>query len=348
MPEQTKKIRIFVASPGDVHEEREHLKAVVDELNTTIAPFKRLSLELVKWESHATPSMGRPQGVINTQLGQYDIFVGIMWKRFGTPTGKAESGTEEEFQLAYKQWENTKSIRILFYFCQDPFMPRKVDEIAQLQKVLEFREFLGGIGLTWEYSDSNEFPNVVRPHLARILLDTSVCEEGAKPPKSTSESDNTKKVTVTDSISITDSVEATVIRKRPRIFISSSSHDLALVHKLASLLKDIDVEVIRWDQGVFSAGRSVLEAFDSVLSNIDAAIVLLGSEPPSPNIMFELGMMQGKYGRSRTIVLSPENASLPSDLMGIIYLRYTKDTIESIMPNLHRELMHMGLLKNKR
>jgi hypothetical protein len=53
MPEQTQKIRIFVASPGDVHKEREHLKAVVDELNATIAPFKKLSLELVKWESHA-------------------------------------------------------------------------------------------------------------------------------------------------------------------------------------------------------------------------------------------------------------------------------------------------------
>ena len=70
MTEQTQKIRIFVASPGDVQKEREHLKAVVDELNTTIAPFKKLSIELVKWESHATPSMGRPQGVINSQLGQ--------------------------------------------------------------------------------------------------------------------------------------------------------------------------------------------------------------------------------------------------------------------------------------
>jgi hypothetical protein len=94
-----------------------------------------------------------------------------MWKRFGTPTGKAESGTEEEFQLACRQWESTKSIRILFYFCQDPFMPKKVDEISKFQKVIEFKEFLSGLGLTWEYSNSGEFPNVVRPHLARILLD---------------------------------------------------------------------------------------------------------------------------------------------------------------------------------
>ena len=166
MSEVTKKIKVFVASPGDVGRERESVKSVIDELNTTIAPYKGLTLELVKWETHATPSMGRAQGVINSQLGQYDIFVGVMWKRFGTPTGKAESGTQEEFQLAYEQWATTKSIRILFYFCQAPFMPRGLDEIAQLQKVVEFKESLAKLGLTWEYSSSAEFPNM---RVSRIL-----------------------------------------------------------------------------------------------------------------------------------------------------------------------------------
>jgi hypothetical protein len=62
------KLRLFVASPGDVQEERDHLKRVVDELNTTVAPFKNAVVELVRWESHCQPSMGRPQGVINDQI----------------------------------------------------------------------------------------------------------------------------------------------------------------------------------------------------------------------------------------------------------------------------------------
>lgn len=347
MPEHTQKIRIFVASPGDVGKEREYLKTVVDELNTTIAPFKGLSLELVKWETHATPSMGRAQAVINSQLSEYDIFIGIMWKRFGTPTGKADSGTQEEFQLAYKQWEESKSIRILFYFCQAPFMPRKVEEITQLQKVVEFRESLASVGLTWEYLDSDEFPNVVRPHLARIILDTPSEGERLATPETPETPSTHKEITVTDSISVKDSVEAVIVRKKPRIFISSSTEDLALVAKLSVLLESMNIEVIRWDQGIFSAGRTILEAFDSALSNIDAAIVLLGSDSPSPNIMFELGMMQGKYGRAKTIVLSPENAKLPSDLLGIIYLRYSKDNIESITLNLQRELQHMGLIESE-
>jgi len=356
MPEDTKKIRVFVASPGDVGQEREGLKAVVDELNTTIAPYKGLSLELVKWETHATPSMGRAQGIINSQLGQYDIFIGIMWKRFGTPTGRAESGTHEEFQLAYEQWESTKSIRILFYFCQAPFMPRTVDEIAQLQKVVEFREFLANIGLTWEYSNSAEFPNIVRPHLARIILDTpSIAKESTAIETSLPETAKTQSIspepiniTLHDSISISDSVEVSVTRKQPSVFISSSVEDLNAVSELSSLLESLGINVIRWDEYGFSVGRTIIEAFESTLLKVDAAIVLLGDGTPPSNLMFELGMLQGKLGRRRTVVLSSENSKLPSDVLGTIFLRYSIGNVKAIMPNLQREFQHMGLIDYKR
>jgi hypothetical protein len=357
MPEDTKKIRVFVASPGDVGRERQGLKSVIDELNTTIAPYKGLSLELVKWETHVTPSMGRAQGVINSQVGQYDIFIGIMWKRFGTPTGRAESGTHEEFQLAYKQWESTKSIRILFYFCQAPFMPLTVDEIAQLQKVVEFREFLSNIGLTWEYSNSDEFPDIVRPHLARIILDTpsvtkgsTVIETATMPEtiKTPSISHTPINITVHDSVSFSDSVEVSVTRKQPSVFISSSAEDLNTVRELSSFLEALGIKVIRWDKTGFSFGRTIIEAFESTLSKVDAAIVLLGDGSPSSNLMFELGMLQGKLGRTRTVVLSLENSKLPSDVLGTIYLRYSIGNVKAIMPNLQREFQHMGLIDIKK
>ena len=353
MPEDSKKIKVFVASPGDVEQERNSLKSVIDELNTTIAPYKGISLELVKWETHATPAMGRAQGVINSQLGQYDIFIGIMWKRFGTPTGRAESGTQEEFQLAYKQWESTKSIRILFYFCRAPFMPRAVDEITQLQKVVEFREFIAKLGLTWEYSNSDEFPNIVRPHLARIILDTpsgreeDIEKETPLTPDALSTPDTPIEVRVNENISIVDRVEATIIRKKPSIFITSSIRDLKMVSELSLLIESMGFDVIRWDQEGFSTGRTIIEAFESILSKIDAAIVLYGDGSASPNVLFELGMLQGKLGRTKTIVLSSESAKLPTDLLGTIYLKYSKENMQSIMPNLQRELLHMGLLEDE-
>lgn len=341
MSEQVKRIRVFVASPGDVIKERESLKSVVHELNTTIAPYKGLVLELVKWETHATPDMGRAQGVINSQIGKYDIFIGLMWKRFGTPTGKAESGTEEEFRLAYDEWKNTKSIRILFYFCQAPFMPRTMAETLQIQKVIEFHEELLSLGLTWEYSDSNEFPNVVRPHLARILLDTT----SVSP-----EFDRQISIHVTDKVSITDKVDATVVREKPRVFISSAAEDLPLVIELADFLQELGLEPIRWDKGFFSSGRTIIEAFESTLSDVDAAVIILDQPnkgtPYRQNLIFELGLLQGMLGRAKTIVLSPENAELPSDLLGTIYLRFSKESLKLIKNHLKREFKHMGLLSN--
>jgi hypothetical protein len=169
MPQSITKVRIFVASSSDVKPERQHLIEVVNELNKTIAPEKNLILEAVLWETHCHPQMGRIQGVVNEQIGDYDIFVGIMWRRFGTPTGVAESGTEEEFRLAYSNWEKYNRPHILFYFCNAPFSPTTNEEAKQNTRVKQFKEELLTKGLVWEYVNSGEFPNIVRPHLALLL-----------------------------------------------------------------------------------------------------------------------------------------------------------------------------------
>jgi hypothetical protein len=42
--------------------------------------FTDAEMEIVDWRTHVAPDMGRPQAVINAQIGDYDIFLGIMWK----------------------------------------------------------------------------------------------------------------------------------------------------------------------------------------------------------------------------------------------------------------------------
>jgi hypothetical protein len=96
------RVRVFIGSPGDVPEERDIVSVVVDELRRTVAPIIPLELETVRWETHSWPDVGEDaQDVINREIGHYDVFVGIMWKRFGTPTKRAGSGTSEEFNRAY-------------------------------------------------------------------------------------------------------------------------------------------------------------------------------------------------------------------------------------------------------
>ena len=176
-------VRVFVGSPSDVSEERDALAKLIAELNLTIsfvAPEKEVSLELVRWETHAIPSAGRPQASINEQIGEYDIFVGIMWTRFGTPSGAAESGTEEEYNLAYEAWRQHGRPQIMFYFCQAPSPPPQSSAQAeQLLRVVSFRQKLSEKALVWQYRNHSDFADTVRPHLLKMLRKATVADTPA-------------------------------------------------------------------------------------------------------------------------------------------------------------------------
>lgn len=164
-------IRIFVASPSDVQVERDHLSKVVIELNRTVPTLLRMEthVELVRWETHTFPQAGPPQQVINNQIGDYDIFVGILWKRFGSPTGSADSGTQEEFNRAYTSWQNKGRPQILFYFSQALYRITTIEELEQLRKVLEFRKAIREQALVWDYREASQFSSTIRNHLIKAI-----------------------------------------------------------------------------------------------------------------------------------------------------------------------------------
>jgi hypothetical protein len=91
-----------------------------------------------------------------------------MWCRYGTPTGRAGSGTIEEFQLAKSRYDKEPaSIRLMFYFKDTPVPPSKLD-LDQLAKVAAFRKSLGNEGaLYWTFSTLAEFDKLLRLHITR-------------------------------------------------------------------------------------------------------------------------------------------------------------------------------------
>jgi len=159
-------IRIFLASPGDVAEERKSVSEAIEDLQLTVGKTRGIHLELVKWETHAYPDIGSySQEVINKQIGSYSVLVGIMWQRFGTKTQNAESGTEEEFNLAYEVFRQYGSPKIMFYF-KSPEAVRNKNELEQLGMIFDFKEKLQNYGaLYWEYKDIREFERKLRVHL---------------------------------------------------------------------------------------------------------------------------------------------------------------------------------------
>jgi len=167
------RIRLLISSPGDVALERSQVLDVVAEYNRTMADHLGLLIQPLDWARDVHPAAGRPQQVINEQLERYEVFVGIMWQRFGTPTGVADSGTEEEFLLAYESWKRTKLPKIMLYFCEAPITPpRSRQELTQLTKIVEFRERIAQDypQLSATYKDHAAFKDTFRPHLHRLLI----------------------------------------------------------------------------------------------------------------------------------------------------------------------------------
>lgn len=181
--EQSQLIKIFMASPSDVREERETLASLIREVNDVLAflaPKRQLRLELMRYETHTYPDYGRAQDVINRQIPQdYDVFVGVMWKRCGTPTATSQSGTIEEFNRALTRREQTGRPTIMFYFCDEAFSPPRGEDLEQYSRVVRFREELESKGYTLTYPDRKSFRDYVRGGLLRAIADISKLNEVA-------------------------------------------------------------------------------------------------------------------------------------------------------------------------
>jgi ATP/maltotriose-dependent transcriptional regulator MalT len=167
-------IRIVVASPGDTATERLALERVVEEINHSLGNELAMTVALTRWETDAAPgfSTSGSQGVIDGTLDidSCDIFIGVFWKRFGTPVFDSDSGTVHEFQRAYRAWQLHQRPQILFYFCEQPYSPRESSELDQWKRVLEFKKQFPKEGLWWPYPQSSEFERLVRRHLVQHIV----------------------------------------------------------------------------------------------------------------------------------------------------------------------------------
>lgn len=172
MPRIETVLQVFLASPNDLAPERDALGQVVAELNSLWARKLGVRLDLIRWETHAFPALGDDaQDVINQQVPEdFDLFVGLMWARFGSPTGRAGSGTQEEFERALARYRaDPTAVQLMIYFKDAPKQPSEIDP-EQLLTVQAFRERVRNEGgLHWSFIDTEDFAQNVRIHLTRFV-----------------------------------------------------------------------------------------------------------------------------------------------------------------------------------
>lgn len=133
-------VKVFLASPGDLAEERKVAKVIVDDFNSQLADALGYQVELVGWED-TLPGVGRPQAIINRDLDGCDLFVGMLWKRWGTPPGTDPytSGFEEEFKRSMMRnaKEGRPEINLLL---KDLDVASLADPGDHLKKVVAFKD----------------------------------------------------------------------------------------------------------------------------------------------------------------------------------------------------------------
>jgi hypothetical protein len=166
-------VNIFIASPRDVNEERCILGKTIEEINKIIRDFD-IRIELYGGDD-TLPGVGRPQELINKDVDNCELFIGILSMRWGTHTRKFSSGFEEEFCRAKERHSETGLPQIWLFFKK--IDPQLLDDPGeQLRNVIKFREEQERLKELYfkEFSEINEWRQMIHESLFRHILNISL------------------------------------------------------------------------------------------------------------------------------------------------------------------------------
>jgi len=160
-------VKLTLCGPADVAPEITAAQDIIYDWNRQHGESNGFWVKHQHWSTDSFPALGdRGQGIINRQLiADSDIVVAIFWSRFGTPTGVANSGTEEEIRRGHLLGK-----KILVYFSNIEPLPPSADT-QQLNRLWEFRQELRTMGLCWTFNSRAEFRKSFANHLALVLND---------------------------------------------------------------------------------------------------------------------------------------------------------------------------------
>ena len=175
MPQPLMKLTLFASSTSEGAAELSALRTVIDGLNRQLESAHAITLRMVSWPDDVRPGVNTdPQSEINRQITGYDIYLGILGTRFGTPTPRNMSGTQEEFEAALSRFKSdTTSVRLLFYFKKslvgiDPYQL----DVDDLQKVQCFRVNLEARGVLYrDFENTEGFIDLVKTHLFDLIAE---------------------------------------------------------------------------------------------------------------------------------------------------------------------------------
>ncbi len=138
------------------------------------------------------------------------------------------------------------------------------------------------------------------------------------------------------------------------VFIIHGHNETALAN-LKLLLQGLGVNpVVLKDEG--ASGLTIIEQFELHARNCsfafafmtpdDTVDVAAGETPkwrPRQNVLIEIGWFMARLGRPQIMLLSQGNIEIPSDLGGILYLKF-QDNVMELAPQIAARLREAGLI----
>jgi nucleoside 2-deoxyribosyltransferase len=169
MPKKVRIIKLTICCPGDVEREIVIIREEAESWNRLYQDSENLRIEVSHWSTDCAPTMEeRAQAAINRKIiDDADIIVAVLWKRLGTPTGLANSGTEEEITRAI-----ARGIRVLPYFSnlESPFAPTDHDQLAKLEA---FKARMKSTGFSSSYNSRRDFRKLFAGHIDIAVREVS-------------------------------------------------------------------------------------------------------------------------------------------------------------------------------
>lgn len=159
-----KEIKVFISHSADTEDECQIIKRIINQETSNTFSRRGYKFNPICWQNVSSPGSGRPQDRINPYIKdpKCRLLIIVLWARFGSPTGKADSGIEEEYEMAL---ELSKEIKI--YFSNRFLRPSDIDT-NQLAKVKAFKKRIKEekILMYGEFSEIEEFEDKFRNHFS--------------------------------------------------------------------------------------------------------------------------------------------------------------------------------------
>ena len=143
---------LLISCPGDVNGFIDIIRECVDNFNRVYGNINNMEIATKHWSTDSYPQSGdKPQELLNKQfVRECDAAVAIFWTKFGTPTDKYGSGTEEEIEEML-----SSNKQVFMYFLDAPVNPSNVD-MEQYKKVQAFKEKYRDRGIYFIVKDEHE------------------------------------------------------------------------------------------------------------------------------------------------------------------------------------------------